>query len=73
MLGVETGVVVEHVDFDEDAGEVVVAVRLRKSAGRRRGHCERNCGRYDNGEADAVGGRWTLARSGRSSLLSHSE
>ena len=50
VLGVETVVVIEHVDFDEDAGEVVVSVRLRKGASRRCGHCHRRCGRYDNGE-----------------------
>ena len=50
VAGVETGVVIEHVSFDDDAGEVVVSVRVRKGSGRRCGHCQRRCGRYDNGE-----------------------
>ena len=50
VIGVERGVVVEAVEFDDDAGEVVVSCRLRQGAGRRCGRCERRCGRYDGGE-----------------------
>ena len=50
VLGVESKVVVEGVAFDEDAGEIVVRCRLRRSAALRCGRCGRRCGRYDAGE-----------------------
>ena len=50
MLGVETGVVIEHVELDEDAGEIVIGCRLRKGARRRCGRCQQRSPRYDNGE-----------------------
>jgi transposase len=46
----ERSVVVEGAEFDDEAGEVVVACRLRKGAARRCGRCGRHCGRYDQGE-----------------------
>lgn len=50
MLGVETGVVIEHVALDEDVGEIVVGCRLRKGARRRCGRCQKRSPRYDHGE-----------------------
>ena len=50
VIGVERDVVIEAVEFDEDAGEIVVSCRLRRGAGRRCGRCDRRCGRYDRGE-----------------------
>ena len=50
VIGVERDVVVEAVEFDEDAGEIIVSCRLRKGAGRRCGRCDRRGGRYDRGE-----------------------
>jgi transposase len=50
VVGVERDVVVEAVEFDEDAGEIIVSCRLRKGAGRRCGRCDRRGGRYDQGE-----------------------
>ena len=41
VVGVEHGVVVEHVRVDEDAGEIVVGCRLRMGAVRRCGRCQR--------------------------------
>ena len=49
LLGL-VAVVVESVDFDEDAGAVVVSVRPRKATKRRCGRCGRRSPRYDNGE-----------------------
>ncbi len=49
LLGL-VAVVVEGVDFDEDAGAVVVLVRPRKATRRRCGRCGARCPRYDNGE-----------------------
>ena len=43
-------VVIEGVDTDEAAGEIVVACRPRANAARRCGHCGRRAGRYDQGE-----------------------
>jgi len=42
--------VIEDVDFDEQAGAVVVAVRPRKGAARRCGRCGKRAGWYDRGE-----------------------
>ena len=50
VIGVEGNVVIEAVEFDDNAGEIVVLCRLRKGVGRRCGHCRRRCGRYDQGE-----------------------
>ena len=50
MAGVERGVVIEGVEFDEELGELVVSCRLRRGAGRCCGRCGRRCGRYDQGE-----------------------
>jgi transposase len=50
VLGVESDVVIEGVEFDEVVAEVVVSCRLRKGASRRCGRCHRRCGRYDRGE-----------------------
>ena len=50
VIGVERGVVIEAVEFDDDAGEIVVSCRLRRGAARRCGRCDRRCGRYDQGE-----------------------
>jgi transposase len=50
VLGVEAGVVIEHVNFDHDAGEIVVACRLRRGTARRCGRCQRRCPGYDIGE-----------------------
>ena len=50
VIGVDHGVVIEAVEFDDDAGEIVVSCRLRRGAARRCGHCNRRCGRYDQGE-----------------------
>jgi len=44
-------VVIEGIEFDEEAEVLVVSVRPRKGAGKPRcGRCARRCGRYDNGE-----------------------
>ncbi|HEY6424547.1 MAG TPA: ISL3 family transposase [Pseudonocardiaceae bacterium] len=49
LLGVER-TVVERVEFDEDVEAVVVSVRHRKGAGKRRcGRCGRRCPGYDQG------------------------
>ena len=45
VIGVERGVVIEAVEFDEDAGEIVVSCRLRRGVARRCGECGRRCGR----------------------------
>ena len=50
MLGVESGVVIEHIELDEDAGEIVIGCRLRKGARRRCGRCHERSPGYDNGE-----------------------
>ena len=50
VIGVERDVVIEAVEFDEDAGEIVVSCRLRRGAGRRCGRCGRRGSRYDWGE-----------------------
>ena len=50
VLGVEQGVVIEHVRFDDDGGEIVVACRLRRRAARRCGRCQRRCAGYDVGD-----------------------
>lgn len=49
LLGL-VAVVVEAVDFDEDADAVVVSVRPRKATKWRCGRCGARSGRYDNGE-----------------------
>jgi transposase len=50
VVGVDGGVVIERVGFDEVADEIVVSCRLRRGAARRCGRCGRRCGRYDQGE-----------------------
>lgn len=50
MLGVESGVVIEHIELDEDAGEIVIGCRLRKGVRRRCGRCHERSPGYDNGE-----------------------
>jgi len=50
IVGVDRGVVIEGVEADETAGEIVVACRPRANAARRCGHCGRRAGRYDGGE-----------------------
>src|SRR4051812_23990702 len=50
VVGVERNVVVEAVEFDDEAGEIVVSCRLRRGAASRCGECGRRCGRYDRGE-----------------------
>ena len=50
LIGVDHRVVVEAVEFDDDAGEIVVSCRLRTGVQRRCGQCGRHCGRYDRGE-----------------------
>jgi len=49
-IGVERGVVIEAVEFDEAAEEVVVSCRLRRGVARRCGECARRCAGYDRGE-----------------------
>jgi transposase len=49
LLGVEQAVV-EGVEFDEDAGAMVVAVRPGKGVKRRCGKCGRRCPGFDRGE-----------------------
>lgn len=49
LLGVEK-TVVEGVDFDEDAGVIVVSVRARRSARSRCGLCGRRSAGYDQGQ-----------------------
>ena len=44
-------VVIESIDFDEDAGEVVATVRPRRNARRRRGVCGRRSAGYDRGRS----------------------
>ncbi len=51
MLGVETGVVIDRVGFDEDAGEIVVGCRLRKGGRGRCGRCHKRCPGYHSGES----------------------
>jgi len=50
VIGVERDVVIEGVEFDDDAGEIVVSCRLRRGARRRCGRCHRRGGNYDQGE-----------------------
>jgi transposase len=50
VLGVESGVVIEHIELDEDAGEIVIGCRLRKGVRRRCGRCHERSPGYDNGE-----------------------
>src|SRR3954469_25949359 len=50
VIGVERDVVIEAVEFVDDAGEIVVSCRLRRGVARRCGSCGRRCGRYDRGE-----------------------
>ena len=50
LLGVDRATVIESVDFDEEAGSVVVHVCLRRSKKRRCGQCGRRAPGYDRGE-----------------------
>lgn len=54
VIGVDHGVVVEAVEFDDG----VVTCRLRKGVPRCCGPCWRRCGGHDQGRGDAGGGRW---------------
>lgn len=49
LLGVQ-GAVIEGVEFDETAGELVVAVRVKSRERRRCGQCRKRCPRYDAGD-----------------------
>ena len=49
VLGVERGVVIEHVDVDDD-DEIVIACRLRRGRASRCGRCGRRCRGYDQGD-----------------------
>jgi transposase len=62
IIGVDRSVVIEGVDIDEEAGEVVMACRSRANAARRCGHCSRRSGRYDQGEGRRRGVPWTPGR-----------
>lgn len=55
LLGVEQ-TVVERVEFDEQEGAIVAAVRPRRRERNRCGHCGRRCGRYDAGRDAGAGG-----------------
>ena len=50
LLGVDRTTVIESVDFDEEAGSVVVHVCPRRSKKRRCGQCGRRAPGYDRGE-----------------------
>ena len=50
IVGVDRRVVIEGVEVDEVAGEVVVSCRPRANAARRCGQCSRRASRYDQGE-----------------------
>lgn len=50
IVGVDRAVVIEAVDFEEAAGEVVVRCRLQAGAVRRCGRCSARSRRYDHGE-----------------------
>ncbi len=50
VIGVERDVVIEAVEFEEEAGEIVVSCRLRRGVARRCGECGRRCAGYDRGE-----------------------
>jgi len=50
LLGVDRATVIESVDFDEEAGSVVVHVCPRRSKKRRCGQCGRRAPGYDRGE-----------------------
>ena len=52
-----TRTVVEGVEFDEDAGEVIVSVRPNAKAKHRCGRCGRRSPRYDRGEVRCRSGR----------------
>ena len=49
LLGVQN-VVIEGAELDDEAGEVVVAVRVRSKQRQRCGRCQRRSAKYDNGE-----------------------
>jgi transposase len=50
VIGVERDVVIEAVEFDDAAGEIVVSCRLRRGVRRCCGECGRRCVGYDRGE-----------------------
>ena len=50
VLGVEHGVVIEHIRHDDAIDEITVECRLRRGARRRCGRCQRRCPGYDSGE-----------------------
>lgn len=49
-VGDDSSVVIERVDFDEDADAVVVSVRSRRQQRMACGRCGRLSARYDRGE-----------------------
>lgn len=49
-LGVEDGVVIERIQVDEDAREIVVGCHLRNGGRRRCGRCNKSSPGYDLGE-----------------------
>jgi transposase len=70
VIGVERDVVIEAVEFDEPVGEIVVSCRLRRGAARRCGHCNRRCGRYDQGEGRR---RWRALDAGTMKVFIEAE
>ena len=66
VLGVEHGVVVEGVSFDEEADEITVGCRLRRCSARRCGRCGRRCPRYDGGEGRR---RWRALDAGTTKVF----
>jgi len=50
VIGVERSVIVEAVEFEEEAGEIIVSCRVRRGVARRCGECGRRCAGYDRGE-----------------------
>ena len=63
--GVDNRVVVERVEFDEDADAVVAHVRPRRAAKRRCGRCGRLCPAMTVGRGGAGGGLSRLTPQGR--------
>jgi len=49
-LGVDRKVVIEAVNYDDDAEEIVVRCRLRRGVKRRCGRCDRRSPLYDQGD-----------------------
>jgi transposase len=66
VLGVDHSVVIEHVRFDEEAGEITVSCRLRRRCPRRCGRCSRRCPGYDTGEGRR---RWRALDAGTAQVF----